>query len=189
MRSLSGPHVSPALVSTLLDDLPQFHHDFNTFDHLYTHNLPPLQAYLNNITDTVDKSLSATAESVLGLRLPHPHKHHDPHNLHPPPTHTGHIPEHTRARKTRAYMRITSTLSVHGQNCLNSTLSTPSDSALMIVSPPPAPSSDNSTPTKPTSAYSTTFPLPRKVWCLQKGFSLKDQDAIMKEVFPEADHV
>jgi hypothetical protein len=34
----------------------------------------------------------------LGLRLTHPSKHHDPHNLRPPPpTHT---PEHTRSRKT-----------------------------------------------------------------------------------------
>ncbi len=33
--------------------LPQFHRDFNTYDHLYTHNLLPLQTYLNNITNTV----------------------------------------------------------------------------------------------------------------------------------------
>jgi hypothetical protein len=26
-----------------------------------------------------------------------------------------------------------------------------------------------------------------KVWCLQKGFSLQDQDAMMKEAFPEPD--
>jgi hypothetical protein len=97
MNSLSDPRVPPALVSTLTAALPQFHHDFNTFDHLYTHNLLPLQAYLNHITDTVDTLLSTTAKSILGLRLPHPHKHHHPHNLHPPPTHT---PEHTRARKT-----------------------------------------------------------------------------------------
>jgi hypothetical protein len=97
MRSLSDPRVPPALVSTLTAALPQFHHDFNTFDHLYTHNLLPLQAYLNHITNTVDTLLSTTAKSILGLRLSHPHKHHDPHNLHPPPTHT---PEHTRARKT-----------------------------------------------------------------------------------------
>ena len=88
MRSLSDPRVPPALVSTLTAALPQFHHDFNTFDHLYTHNLLPLQTYLNNITNTVDKLLSTTAESILGLRLPQPHKHHDLHNLHLPPTHT-----------------------------------------------------------------------------------------------------
>ena len=68
MRSLSDPRVPPALVSTLTVSLPQFHRDFNTFDHLYTHNLLPLQAYLNNITDTVDKLLSTTAKSVLGLQ-------------------------------------------------------------------------------------------------------------------------
>jgi hypothetical protein len=48
MNTLSDPRVPPALVSTLTADLPQFHHDFNTFDHLYTHNLLPLQAYLNH---------------------------------------------------------------------------------------------------------------------------------------------
>jgi hypothetical protein len=37
MRSLADPRVGPTLVSTLTTTLPQFHDDFDTFDHLYTH--------------------------------------------------------------------------------------------------------------------------------------------------------
>jgi hypothetical protein len=63
------PPYPSVLVSTLTFDLPQFHRDFNTYDHLYTHNLLPLQTYLNNITNTVHTLLSVTTKSILGLRL------------------------------------------------------------------------------------------------------------------------